>query len=228
MEAPELVALPFARVQALCGHFRAGRCAAREGLACNAAQCPVLLGPRAPLVTRVRLDAVDRRALVLGGASVAVVGTAAALAGATAAAVGRLVGGAKVPVGPHQLGAAAAPSSGAPVAGSSPTTSAPTQGTLLGPAKDVPVGNAATFTIPGSLDPGLVLQPTPGQYVAFDAVCPHAGCTVGYYGATNVMACPCHGSQFNIETGAVLNGPAPHGLTKLQVSEGSDGNLYLK
>ena len=224
--APDLVAMPFVRVQELCGHFRAGHCAAREGLDCDAAQCPVLLGPRAPLVSRVRLDSVDRRALVLGGASVAMVGTAAAIAGAGAAAVGRLVGGAKAPVGVHQLGAPTAPPSAS--ASASPTTTAPAQGTLLGPAKDVPVGSYAAFTIPGSGDPGLVVQPTRGQFVAFDAVCPHAGCTVGYYGATNVLACPCHGSQFNIETGAVLSGPAPHGLTKLQLLEGSDGNLYLK
>jgi len=101
-------------------------------------------------------------------------------------------------------------------------------GTLLGPAKDVPVGNAATFSIPSSGDPGIVVQPTSGQFVAYDAVCPHAGCTVNYYAANHVLACPCHGSEFQLDTGAVMNGPAPHGLTKLTVVKGSDGNLYLK
>ena len=97
--------------------------------------------------------------------------------------------------------------------GTTPTTT-PTSatGTLLGPAKDVPVGNAASFTIPASGDPGLVVQPTTGQFFAYDAVCPHAGCTVGYYASNHVIACPCHGSTFAVDTGAVLSGPAPRGL----------------
>ena len=44
--APELVAIPFAQVRKLCGHFNRGRCSAREGLRCEAAVCPVLLGDR--------------------------------------------------------------------------------------------------------------------------------------------------------------------------------------
>ncbi len=40
--------------------------------------------------------------------------------------------------------------------------------------------------------------------------------------------CPCHGSEFNVTTGDVIDGPAPHGLTKLKVVEESNGNLYLQ
>jgi thiosulfate dehydrogenase [quinone] large subunit len=42
-----------------------------------------------------------------------------------------------------------------------------------------------------------------------------------------VIACPCHGSQFNASTGAVEVGPAPRGLKKLDVAEGSNGQLYV-
>ncbi|MGH9019870.1 MAG: DoxX family protein, partial [Acidimicrobiales bacterium] len=64
--APSLVAIPFARVQQLCGHYHRGHCGARNGLACDAAVCPVLLGDRAPSTARVSIDSVDRRALVMG------------------------------------------------------------------------------------------------------------------------------------------------------------------
>ena len=53
------------------------------------------------------------------------------------------------------------------------------------------------------------------------------GCTVGYSPSNNLLVCPCHGSEFLVKNGDVISGPAPHGLTKLDVVEGSDGNLYL-
>lgn len=228
--APELVAIPFVKVQQLCGHFNRGRCTAREGLKCEAAVCPVLLGDRAPLVTRVNIDSVDRRALVLGGAAAAMVGTSAAIFGGAAAALGRVVGGAKAPTKSGQLSSGTTTTTSGSQTGVTTTTTAKSNamGTLLGPAKDVPVGNAATFSVPSTGDPGIVVQATKGQFVAYDAVCPHAGCTVNYYAANHVLACPCHGSEFQLDTGAVMNGPAPHGLAKLTVVEGSDGNLYLK
>jgi len=63
--------------------------------------------------------------------------------------------------------------------------------------------------------------------VAFDAVCPHAGCTVEYQSSQRLFICPCHGSEFNGRTGSVEVGPAQRGLTPLQVAEGSDGDLYV-
>lgn len=218
---PEVVAIQFATVQNVCGHFNKGKCGARQGLPCDAAVCPVLLGPRAPIATRVELDTVDRRSMVLGSAAAAALGTSALILGGAVAEAGRLIGGAPAPKRSPQLSGQ----------GSTSTTTTPGQksaGTLLGPAKDVPVGQAATFTIPSSGDPGIVLQPSSGQYVAYDAVCPHAGCQVGYYAANQMLVCPCHGSQFQVSTGAVLNGPAPHGLTALKITKGSDGNLYLQ
>ena len=225
--SPELVAIPFATVQRICGHFHEGACAARQGLACDKTVCPVLLGERAPLVTRVSIDSVERRALVMGGAVAAGVGAAVLVLGGAAVEVGKAVGGAKR--------AASATTNLTVPTGGSPTTTAPTtggavsttKGTLLGSAKDVPKGRAAAFTIPSSGDPGIVIH-TDGAFFAYDAVCPHAGCTVGYYAANDIIVCPCHGSEFAVTTGDVLNGPAPHGLAKLKVVEGSNGNLYLQ
>lgn len=97
----------------------------------------------------------------------------------------------------------------------------------IGPASDVPVDGAARFTDPASGDPGLALQLTQGSFVAYDAVCPHAGCTVGYSSAARLIVCPCHGSQFEPSTGAVVAGPAPRGLGTIPITEGGDGQLYV-
>ena len=91
----------------------------------------------------------------------------------------------------------------------------------------MPVGGAATFTLPSG-DPGIVLQPTKGQFLAYDAVCPHAGCTVSFSKAADLMVCPCHGSEFKVANGDVIAGPAPHGLTEYTVSTGTDGQLYVR
>jgi thiosulfate dehydrogenase (quinone) large subunit len=241
LDAPPVkVPVRFSVVQSVCGQYQDGRCAARNGAACGPQACPFLL-QRVPR-NRARAYDAQRRSVVLGG--VAAVG-ALVLAGLTAG-VGRLAGGAKAPAGgTTTLGAAqrssstTTPAPGAtttapPAGGASPstTTGAPTTttvpGTAIGPAGDVPVGGAARFTDPGSGDPGLVLQLTQGSFVAYDAVCPHAGCTVGYSSAARIIVCPCHGSEFDPSTGAVLVGPSPRGLGTIQVTEGGDGQLYVK
>jgi thiosulfate dehydrogenase [quinone] large subunit len=237
LDAPPVrVPVRFSLVQTVCGQFERGRCAARAGAACGPEACPFLL-QRAPR-SRARAEAAQRRSVVLGGA--AAVG-ALTLAGVTAG-LGRLVGAAKPPGGgTATLGAApkasatttpkastTAPTAGAPgtsTTSASSTTTVP--GVAIGPAADVPVGGAARFTDPASGDPGLVLQLTRGSYVAYDAVCPHAGCTVGYSSAANLIVCPCHGSEFDPATGAVVVGPAPRGLGTIAVAEGGDGQLYV-
>jgi thiosulfate dehydrogenase (quinone) large subunit len=227
VDSPELVAIPFVTVQKICGNYHEGACAARAGLACDAAVCPVLLGDRAPLATRVSIDSVDRRALVVGGVVAAGVGAAALLFGGAVADTGKMIGGVKSAKSAETqltLPTSDSPTTTQPTTG--PTTPPPS-GTLLGSAKDVPTGHAAAFTIPTSGDPGIVIH-ADGAFYAYDAVCPHAGCTVGYYAANDIIVCPCHGSEFAVTTGDVIDGPAPHGLAKLKIVEGSNGNLYLQ
>jgi thiosulfate dehydrogenase [quinone] large subunit len=84
------------------------------------------------------------------------------------------------------------------------------------------------FTDPTTKTPSLVIQLDKGRFVAYDAVCPHAGCTVGYAPSQNVIACPCHGSIFNADNGDVEQGPAPRGLGRLTIAEGSNGQLYVE
>jgi thiosulfate dehydrogenase [quinone] large subunit len=155
-----------------------------------------------------------------------VAGAGLALGGITAG-LGRLAGGTKSNSGSGTLPTPAQTSSPSPGATSpsAPGGSHP-PGKALGPAKDVPVGGSASFTDPGTGDPAIVIQAKAGKFLAFDAVCPHAGCTVGYDQSNAVIVCPCHGSQFNAGTGAVETGPAPTGLKPITIAEGGDGQLY--
>jgi len=106
-----------------------------------------------------------------------------------------------------------------------PTTSksAAPAGTEIGPTSSVPVGSAASFTDPHSGQPAFVVQPAAGQFKAFNAVCPHAGCPVQFQ--SGGFVCPCHGSQFDGKTGAVLSGPASTGLGTIPITV-ADGKIY--
>jgi Rieske Fe-S protein len=56
--------------------------------------------------------------------------------------------------------------------------------------------------------PGIVItQPQAGTFKGFSNVCTHMGCTVGDVSGGTIN-CPCHGSQFSIEDGSVVTGPA--------------------
>ncbi len=176
---------------------------------------------------RVIAAEASRREVVLKGT---VTGTAAAAGlalGGVVAGLGRLAGGTKSNLGitlPSPAGSTSAPV--ATPSGSGPGGGHPA-GTAIGAAKDVPVGGSASFTDPSTGDPSIVIQAKAGKFVAFDAVCPHAGCTVGYDQSAGQIVCPCHGSQFNAATGAVESGPAATGLKPLTVSPGGNGQLYV-
>ena len=172
----------------------------------------------------------SRREVVLRGMVTAAVAVASLAIGGLAAGFGRLAGGTSGKTAGPSLPSAAGASTAATASPHDAATAAPGQtppGKAIGPASDVPVGQAASFTDPSSGDPSIVIQPKAGTFVAFDAVCPHAGCPVGYDAAQKVLVCPCHGSQFNAATGAVEVGPAATGLTKLAIAEGSNGQLYV-
>ena len=112
-----------------------------------------------------------------------------------------------------------------------PSTAAPTPsttvaGTLIGPASQVPLGKVAAFTDPYSGDPAYVLHVTSNNFVGFNAVCPHAGCTVQPVLSQSVFQCPCHGSQFDLNNGQVISGPASSNLTQLNIVV-SNGIIYV-
>ncbi len=67
---------------------------------------------------------------------------------------------------------------------------------------------------------------TSGGVYALSAVCTHLGCIARYKSDEKVIACPCHGSRFDLE-GTVIHGPAPRPLPWLDVSEDAQGNLVV-
>ena len=184
---------------------------------------------------RVSEQEASRREVVLKGTVTGVAAVASLLFGGVVAGLDRLAGRAK----PAGTGTALSPSTQASTqASTQPTARASTArpaasggghpaGSAIGPAKDVPVGSAAGFSDPSTGDPSIVLQPKAGTFLAFDAVCPHAGCTVQYDPSAKVLVCPCHGSQFSASTGAVQVGPAVTGLNPIKIAEGGDGQLYV-
>lgn len=235
-EPQAVTPVDFAVVRRVCGQYEEGRCQARNGQPCAPGPCP-FLAQQPPRTSRIDQTELDRRTVLAKGGAAAALSAAVLVGGGLAAGLGRLfgssVGGSQAPV----LGSGATPTTSGSSASSTTTTSTPSSpstsaprvppGTKIGPAKDVPVGGAASFQDPSSGDPSLVVQPEAGTFVAFDAVCPHAGCTVQYSNTSRLFVCPCHGSEFNGHTGAVEVGPAQSGLTHLTIAEGSDGQLYV-
>ncbi len=241
----ELVPVRFEVIQGICGQYEDDRCTARDRAPCAVRGCPFLAGAVGPgaaqPVSAASAADLERRRLVLSGLAAGAIGAVALGAAGLAAGVGRAVGGTTSAAGglstlpdasTTTTTTAPAPTTTAPSTPAGPatttTTAPPPPGKVVGTAAEVPVGGAARFTDPGSGDPALVLQPSAGTFTAFDAICPHAGCTVGYARAARLIACPCHGSEFNPSTGAVVQGPAPHGLRAIPVAVASDGKLYVQ
>lgn len=101
--------------------------------------------------------------------------------------------------------------------GASETPTEETGGPLVA-AADVPVGGGVILE-----DQKIVVtQPTEGEFLGFSAVCTHQGCVVTKV-EDGTIQCPCHGSQFSVEDGSVVGGPAPSPLPGVEVAvEGDD------
>jgi cytochrome b6-f complex iron-sulfur subunit len=67
---------------------------------------------------------------------------------------------------------------------------------------------------------------TPGGVYALSAVCTHLGCITRYHADERAIACPCHGSRYDLE-GNVTQGPAPRALTWIEVAVDPAGTLVV-
>ena len=72
----------------------------------------------------------------------------------------------------------------------------------IGSRDEVPEGTMRVFDVAGTR---VNVTNTNGRLYAFDDVCTHAGCSLaeGDLDGTTVT-CACHGSQFDVTSGAVL------------------------
>ena len=63
-----------------------------------------------------------------------------------------------------------------------------------------------------------------GNYYAFSDVCTHRGCSLAEGDlAGKVISCPCHGGQYDVTSGEVLDGPPPEPLRTYSVTvDGED------
>jgi 3-phenylpropionate/trans-cinnamate dioxygenase ferredoxin component len=99
----------------------------------------------------------------------------------------------------------------------------------LGPADAIP----NDFVVPYYLDDlkrRVAVARIDDRLYAFDDLCTCAerSCPLsgGLLTGTTLM-CQCHGSRFDVATGAVLNGPATEPLNGYEVRE-ADGNIQIR
>ena len=148
---------------------------------------------------------------------------------------------------PNPAGGSAAPSS-APLASTAPgesaslspttpPTAAPAAGLTVAKISDVNARGAVGFQVPVTApaplpagDPGILIKLADGTYVAYDAVCTHQGCSVGWDARDGVILCPCHGAAFDpANHAAVLGGPTNTPLMELPlVIDKQTGTISLK
>jgi nitrite reductase/ring-hydroxylating ferredoxin subunit len=92
-------------------------------------------------------------------------------------------------------------------------------------AEDLKEGEMQAF---GVLDTQIAVANVGGTFYAFDDTCTHQGCSLaeGDLEETTVT-CRCHGSQFDVASGRVLQGPAQEPV-KTHDTRVEDGNLEIE
>jgi Rieske Fe-S protein len=94
-------------------------------------------------------------------------------------------------------------------------------GSALAAVDDIPNGGGLVLE-----DAKLVLtKADDGTVHAFSSICTHQGCPVDEV-ADGRISCPCHGSQFDADTGEVVQGPASRALPPVAVAV-RDGEVFI-
>lgn len=115
---------------------------------------------------------------------------------------------------------------------------------------DLKVGNPLSFNYPLNETPNFLIKlgekaeggvGPDGDIVAFSAICQHLGCVWGfvdagsspkcdntYKASTPVGYCCCHGSAYELDSGAkVISGPAPRPVPQVILNyDSSSGDIY--
>jgi Rieske Fe-S protein len=109
--------------------------------------------------------------------------------------------------------------SSAPTGGGS--ASSGVHGDVLAETSEIEVGGGEVFPD----QEVVVTQPKAGEFKCFTAVCTHQGCIVANVSGGTIN-CDCHGSQYSIEDGSVVTGPATFPLTEEKITvSGTDITL---
>ena len=94
----------------------------------------------------------------------------------------------------------------------------------VGRVADVAAGKIVGFDVSGTR---VAATSVDGAIVAFEDRCPHLGCSLSAMGTLDgrTLTCGCHGSEFDVTSGDVLEGPARSPL-KMRVAT-VDGDEVL-
>jgi nitrite reductase/ring-hydroxylating ferredoxin subunit len=91
----------------------------------------------------------------------------------------------------------------------------------LGRAEEIQEGGMRAFDVKGTT---IAVANVAGVFHAFEDTCTHRQCSLAegeLEGST--VVCPCHGSEFDVESGEVLRGPAREPVESYEVRvEGGD------
>lgn len=71
-----------------------------------------------------------------------------------------------------------------------------------------------------------IVRAKEGYLYALSAVCTHLGCITNWKSEEGIIACPCHGSKFDME-GKKFAGPAPRSLPRLSMTLDDQGQLVV-
>jgi 3-phenylpropionate/trans-cinnamate dioxygenase ferredoxin subunit len=93
--------------------------------------------------------------------------------------------------------------------------------------RDVPDGTLVGVSVQGV---EAIVANTGGRYHCVGAVCPHAGCSLATDGELEgeTVMCFCHGSAFDLNSGAVVRPPAEDGIDVYDVRIDGDAILVAR
>jgi len=94
----------------------------------------------------------------------------------------------------------------------------------VGKVDEVPEGEVRSFDANGV---PVAVAKVGGSLYAFDDTCPHRQCSLGEgeLEATTIV-CPCHGSEFDVRTGELLNPPATEPVAHYELTV-EDGQIRV-
>lgn len=94
------------------------------------------------------------------------------------------------------------------------------------PKINLPDGGIVAYDV---CETWVAIAEVEGEVYAIGDLCTHKGCSVakGTLEGTTVT-CPCHGSQFDVTTGAVLRGPATDALPSYNVKIDQRGIVMVE
>jgi nitrite reductase/ring-hydroxylating ferredoxin subunit len=98
------------------------------------------------------------------------------------------------------------------------------KGVNLGKASEISVGGMKGFVVK---DHKILVSNIGGKFYAVDSLCTHVKGPLDKGSlAGEIVTCPWHGSEFNVETGEVIKGPAKTALKMYEISV-ENGELFI-